>query len=78
MTSYRRNFIAGGSFFFTVNLSGRRLRLLTDHVAELRTAFDETRRRHPFTIDAIVVLPITFTPCGRCRKVMPILRRAGG
>jgi putative transposase len=57
MTSYRRNFIAGGSFFFTVNLVDRRLRLLTDHVAELRTAFDETRRRHPFTIDAMVVLP---------------------
>jgi len=57
MTSYRRNFIAGGSFFFTVNLAQRRLRLLTDHIAELRAAFDETRRRHPFTVDAMVVLP---------------------
>jgi putative transposase len=57
MTSYRRNFIAGGSFFFTVNLAERRLRLLTGHIDELRKAFRETRRRHPFTIDAIVVLP---------------------
>jgi putative transposase len=30
---------------------------LTEHIAELRTAFDETRRRHPFTINAMVVLP---------------------
>jgi putative transposase len=57
MTSYRRNFIAGGSFFFTVNLADRRRRLLTEHIDELREAFRETRRCHPFTIDAMVVLP---------------------
>ena len=57
MTAYRRNFIAGGSFFFAVNLADRRLRLLTERIDELPTAFRETRRRHPFTIDAIVVLP---------------------
>jgi len=28
MTNYRRNFISGGSYFFTVNLADRRLRLL--------------------------------------------------
>ncbi len=39
MTDYRRNFIAGGSFFFTVNLAERRLRLLTQHVDELRDGF---------------------------------------
>ena len=57
MTDYRRNFLAGGSFFFTVNLAQRRLGLLTEHIEELRIAFRETRRRHPFTIDAMVVLP---------------------
>ena len=57
MTSYRRNFIAGGSFFFTANLANRRLNLLTDHIEELRAAFRQTRLRHPFTIDAMVVLP---------------------
>ena len=57
MTAYRRNFVPGGCFFFTVNLAERKLALLTDHVGLLRTAFRETRRRHPFTIDAIVVLP---------------------
>ena len=46
MTDYRRNFMAGGSFLFTVNLAERRLRLLTEHIEELRAAFRETRRRH--------------------------------
>jgi hypothetical protein len=53
MTAYRRNFVPGGRFFFTVNLAERRLALLTDHVELLRGAFRETRQRHPFTIDAI-------------------------
>jgi putative transposase len=57
MTDYRRNFVAGGSFFFTVNLTERRLLLLTQYIEALRSAFRETRRRHPFTIDAMVVLP---------------------
>ena len=57
MTSYRRNFIPGGCFFFTVNLAARGLRLLTEYVETLRAAFRETRQRHPFTIDAVVVLP---------------------
>ncbi len=57
MVRYRRNFIAGGSFFFTVNLAERRLRLLTENIDALRTAFRDTRVAHPFTIEAIVVLP---------------------
>ncbi len=57
MTDYRRNFVPGGSYFFTVNLADRRLSLLTDHTEKLRAAFRYTRRHHPFTFDAIVVLP---------------------
>ena len=57
MTNYRRNFIPGGSFFFTVNLADRRKRLLTAHVALLRQAFRQVRQHHPFDIEAIVVLP---------------------
>jgi putative transposase len=57
VTSYRRHFVAGGSYFFTVNLADRRLQLLTDYIEALRAAFRYTRRRHPFAIDAIVVLP---------------------
>ena len=57
MTNYRRNFVPGGSYFFTLNLAERRLQLLTDHIDSLRAAFRDTRARHPFTINAIVVLP---------------------
>jgi putative transposase len=45
MTDYRRNFVAGGRFFFTANLLDRRLSLLTSHVDQLRNAFHETHRR---------------------------------
>jgi putative transposase len=57
MTNYRRNFVAGASFFFTVNLADRRQRLLIERIDLLRAAFKRVRRRHPFTIEAIVVLP---------------------
>jgi putative transposase len=57
MTGYRRNFVRGGSFFFTVNLEDRRLTLLTDHIDVLRRALRETQARHPFAIEAMVVLP---------------------
>jgi len=32
MADYRRNFLVGGSYFFTVNLADRRLALLTEHI----------------------------------------------
>ena len=57
MTNYRRNFVPGGSYFFTVNLADRRSRLLTENIDLLRAAFRYARGRHPFAIDAIVVLP---------------------
>ena len=57
MTSYRRNFVSGGSYFFTLNLADRNQRLLTEHVDLLRAAFRYVHSRHPFTMDAIVVLP---------------------
>ena len=57
MTTYRRNFVAGGTYFFTVNLADRRRSLLTENIECLRAAFRYTRHRYPFTIDAIVVLP---------------------
>jgi len=43
--------------FFTVNRLERRRRLLTDYIDDLRTVFADARRRQPFTIDAILVLP---------------------
>jgi putative transposase len=57
MTNYRRNFLPGGSYFFTVNLADRRSHLLTNHIELLRGAFRDVRAGHPFTLAATVVLP---------------------
>jgi putative transposase len=57
MPNYRRAFVPGGCWFFTVNLLERRKALLVDHIDILRAAVEKTRRRYPFVIDAIVVLP---------------------
>lgn len=57
MVRYRRNFVAGGTYFFTATLVDRTSTALVDHVGALRAAFRTTRQGHPFMIDAIVVLP---------------------
>lgn len=60
MPRYTRAWIPGGSFFFTVALLERQRRLLTDHIELLRDTFRQVRTRHPFAIDAMVVLPDHF------------------
>ena len=57
MPNYRRAFVPGGCWFFTVNLLDRRSRLLTENIDALREATARTRHRFPFHIDAFVVLP---------------------
>jgi len=57
VANYRRNFLPGGSYFFTVNLADRRRALLTDHINLLRAAFRRVRARHRFAIEAAVILP---------------------
>ncbi|GAB6041876.1 REP-associated tyrosine transposase [Endothiovibrio diazotrophicus] len=57
MVGYRRNFVPGGSFFFTVTLRDRRSNLLVRHVDELREAVRAVKRTRPFEIVAMVVLP---------------------
>ena len=57
MPDYRRNRVAGGCYFFTVNLRDRRSDLLVLGIETLRSAVRATRARHPFHIDAWVVLP---------------------
>lgn len=57
MVRYRRNFVPGGTFFFTVTLANRTSSVLVQRVGALRTAFRTTRQEHPFAIDAIVILP---------------------
>jgi putative transposase len=86
MVAYRRNFLPGGTFFFTVTLQDRRSRLLTEHIDLLRQAFRTARQERPFTIDAIVVLPehlhavFTLPPgdadfSGRWRRIKSMFSR---
>ncbi len=57
MPNYRRAFVPGGCWFFTVNLQERRRRLLVERIDSLRNAVAQTRRTYSFDIDAFVVLP---------------------
>ncbi len=57
MPNYRRLRVPGATWFFTVDLADRRSRLLVERVDELRRAVVSVRVRHPFRIEAMVVLP---------------------
>lgn len=57
MTNYLRAKAPGATCFFTVNLARRDTALLVDHIATLRQAIGYVQHRHPFAIDAMVVLP---------------------
>jgi len=57
MTEYRRWWLPGGTYFFTVNLAERSRGLLVRHINVLREAVRQVKARHPFRLDAVVVLP---------------------
>ena len=57
MVRYRRNFVPGGTYFFTVALADRTSSTLVHHIGALRSAFRVARHERPFTIEAIVVMP---------------------
>jgi len=58
MTDYRRIYIPGSTWFFTVNLAERRdNHLLVEKIDLLRTAFRYVKERKPYRIDAVVIMP---------------------
>ena len=58
MPQYRRNFVPGGTYFFTVATAQRRAILTTDLGREcLHEALKDVHRRSPFDLVAIVLLP---------------------
>jgi putative transposase len=86
MVHYRRNFLAGGTFFFTATTADRRSSVLVDYADLLRQALRVIRRERPFLIDAVVVLPdhlhtiITLPPgdadfSGRWRRFKSLFTR---
>ncbi len=54
---YRRADVAGGTYFFTVNLANRESDLLTRYIDDLREVVNHVKKAHPFVIEAMVVLP---------------------
>ena len=57
MPIYRRFWVPGGTYFFTVNLADRRCRVLTSNIDAQLAAFKETRAARPFDVVAAVVMP---------------------
>ena len=58
MTEYRRPFMPGAVWFFTVNLAERKgNRLLIERLDNLRSAFRSVQADHQFRVDAVVILP---------------------
>ena len=58
MSAYRRRYVPGGTYFFTAVTHHRRP-FLTSPLARrsLRAAIDRERTRHPFAVEAVVLLP---------------------
>ncbi|KAF1719062.1 MAG: transposase [Pseudoxanthomonas sp.] len=56
MSNYRRVWVPGGTYFFTVNLLELRRRLLVEYIDLLRDAFRAAKATRPFDLLAIVVL----------------------
>lgn len=57
MPNYRRVYVPGGTYFFTLVLRDRDSRLLNEHISLLGRALREARQKRPFETLAIVVLP---------------------
>ncbi|MEE4350432.1 MAG: transposase [Pacificimonas sp.] len=57
MPNYRRMWVPGGTFAFTVCLKARGDRTLVEHIGALRHAWRETELARPFETLAVCVLP---------------------
>lgn len=57
MPNYRRAWVPGGTYFFTVAVAERSTSLLVDRIDDLRAAFRAAHAARPFVIDAVVILP---------------------
>lgn len=57
MTAYRRLYMPGGTYFFTLCLEDGNNTALVTHIDALRAAYAATLRDRPFRTDAIVILP---------------------
>jgi REP-associated tyrosine transposase len=68
---YRRYHLAGGCYFFTVNLLERHNNLLITRIDLLRQAVRKVRLTRPFHIDTWMVLPDHF----HCVLTLPVVEQ---
>jgi putative transposase len=57
MPNYRRLYVPGAVYFFTVNLHDRRSKLLTENIGAFRASWSDIARTHRFETIAVAVLP---------------------
>ncbi len=57
MPNYRRLFVPGGTYAFTVCLEDRRSRQLTDKIGILHRSIEKVRSKYPFQTIAWCILP---------------------
>lgn len=55
--NYRRLYLPGVTYFFTINLKNRKSNLLVLEIDKFRKAVRNVKRKHPFEIEAVVVMP---------------------
>ena len=58
MSEYRRLYQPGGSYFFTV-VTHQRIKILSlpEHISRLKSSFAKVMEKHPYTMEAFVILP---------------------
>jgi REP element-mobilizing transposase RayT len=76
--SYRRLYIPGGTYFFTL-VSYRRKPIFADdeRVEQLRRLFGKSKRNALLTCWRLWFYRIIIIACGAYRKAMPIFRLVG-
>ncbi|SPW48268.1 RAYT REP element-mobilizing transposase; TnpA(REP) [Escherichia coli] len=78
MSEYRRYYIKGGTWFFTVNLRNRRSQLLTTQYQMLRHAIIKVKRDRLLKSTPGSFCQSICTVSGHYLKAMMIFPRAGG
>ena len=73
MVAYRRYYIKGGTWFFTVNLKDRRSMHLTENIELLRYSVAVVKQHRPFIIDAsghYLIMMTIFLHAGEISKAV--------
>ena len=78
MSCYRRAFVPGGCWFFTVNLLDRRKALLIEQIEALRARSPQRSKAIRSTSMLLSFFRTIFTQSGGCHRAIPISRFAGG